>query len=276
MNVSVIIPTFNRASYLKRAIHSVISQSYKNWDLWVIDDGSIDETRSWILSCISNDPSFARVNYVRSKNFGVSHARNLGIQLSRGQWLAFLDSDDEWLDCKLAIQMQFAKENSLKIIHSDEIWIRRGIRVNPHKKHFKSGGRVFKRSVDLCCMSPSATAIHRDLLLSEGLFREDYPVCEDYDLWLRLTSKFDVGFVDKALIKKYGGHEDQLSHQYFAMDYWRIKSLMSLKESPHINEDERNHLKQSLIDRTTLLLKGYEKHNNMVHYEEVKQIKLRI
>ena len=244
----------------------MMTQSYKDWDLWIIDDGSTDKTNAWVF----NELLPKNINYVRTKNLGVSHARNLGIELSRGPWVAFLDSDDEWLEHKLTTQIQLAKEHS--IIHSGEIWIRNGIRVNPHKKHRKSGGRIFKRSVDLCCMSPSATIVHRDLFLSEGLFREDFPVCEDYDLWLRLTSKFDVGFIEQPLIKKHGGHKDQLSRKYFAMDYWRVKSLMELKNSPNLNKDENKHLQESLRKRAEILLKGYKRHNNMTHYEEVKSI----
>ena len=272
MHVSVIIPTFNRIAYLKRAVQSVLSQSYQDWDLWVVDDGSTDDTRSWVLHELLPKEWGAKINYVRTMNLGVSHARNLGIRLCCGPWIAFLDSDDEWLESKLEEQVQLAQHSSFKIIHSDELWFRHGVRVNPHKKHFKSGGRIFKRSVDLCCMSPSTILICRDLLLSEGLFREDFPVCEDYDLWLRLTSRLEVGFVDKALIKKYGGHEDQLSHQYFAMDYWRIKSLFALKDSPHLKSDELQHLQQSLTTRASILLKGYKKHNNMLKYNEVKEM----
>ena len=266
MHVSVVIPTFNRMKYLKRAVRSVIAQTYRDWDIWIVDDGSTDQTPFWAL----NELPFRNINYVRTKNLGVSHARNLGIQLSKGPWIAFLDSDDEWLEHKLKEQMRFAKENPVKIIHSEEIWVRNGVRVNPHKKHQKSGGRIFKNSVDLCCMSPSAIAIHRDLFLSEGLFREDFPVCEDYDLWLRLTSKFDVGFIEQPLIKKYAGHKGQLSHQYFAMDYWRIQSLIALKDSPNLNREENQHLKESLKKRAGILLKGYKKHNNMTHYKEVE------
>lgn len=268
MHVSVIIPTFNRLKYLKRAVDSVIRQSYRDWDLWIVDDGSTDQTLLWVLE----ELSLKNINYVRTKNLGVSHSRNLGIQLSQGAWLAFLDSDDEWLEPKLQWQIQLAQESSLKIIHGEEVWIRRGVRVNPHKKHKKSGGRIFTNSVDICCMSPSTTLIHRSLFLSEGYFKEDFPVCEDYDLWLRLTSKFNVGFVEQPVIKKYGGHDDQLSARYFAMDYWRIKSLMSLKDSPHLSDSEREHLRKSVRRRIAILLKGYRKHHNMSSYAEVKDI----
>ena len=294
--VSVILPTWNRLSTLQRAVESVRTQTYRNWELWIIDDGSTDSTASWVLGELlpqlesqyedryrgvgdqgADHPSVGHwgsrqgcVYYVRTKNLGVSHARNLGIQLSRGAWVAFLDSDDEWLSHKLSRQMALA--GSFQIIHGEEIWIRRGVRVNPWKKHQKSGGRIFKRSVDLCAMSPSTVLIHRDVLLSEGLFREDFPVCEDYDLWLRLTARWDVGFVKEPVIKKYGGHGDQLSQKYVAMDYWRVKSLAAMRGSSELSLEEREYLEKSLRKRAEILLKGYRKHNNMTHYEEIQHL----
>ena len=270
MPVSIVIPTFNRLGPLQRAVRSVICQTYRNWELWIIDDGSTDGTPSWVFDELL--PNNKKIHYVRTKNLGVSHARNLGIRLSQGPWVAFLDSDDEWLYYKLAIQMQLAQESSFKILHGEEIWIRNGVRVNPHKKHQKSGGRVFKRSVDLCCMSPSTVVIHRESLLSEVLFREDFPVCEDYDLWLRLTSKWDVGFVSQPLIKKYGGHRDQLSRKYVAMDYWRLKSLITLKHCSYLDKGEREYLKRNVRKRAEILLRGYKKHNNEARYKEVERI----
>ena len=163
MHVSVIIPTFNRCESLQRAIESVKSQSYGDWDLWIVDDGSEDDTFAWAMGELSLQVP-QKMNYVRTSRLGVSHARNLGIQLCRGPWVAFLDSDDEWLDHKLERQMQLARQGSLKIIHGEEIWIRNGVRVNPHKKHKKSGGRIFTRSVDFMLHEPSTVVIHRDLL----------------------------------------------------------------------------------------------------------------
>ncbi len=294
MHVSVIIPTRNRLSYLKRAIRSVMLQSYQGWDLWIIDDGSTDGTSTWVLDelifqgtqsstkslpHIHSPPHFptpsthSPIYYVRTPtSLGVSHARNLGIQLSQGPWVAFLDSDDEWLPHKLEKQVQWAQESSLHIVHGEEIWFRHNTRVNPKKKHQKSGGRIFKRSVDICCISPSTVMIHKNLFLTEGLFKESFPVCEDYDLWLRLSAKYDVGFIKEPLIKKYGGHKDQLSRQYVAMDYWRVRSLMSLKDAPYLSDNENDYLKKSLRERARLLIQGYKKHNNTNHLQEIERI----
>ena len=90
---------------------------------------------------------------------------------------------------------------------------------------------------------------------SVGNFREDFTVCEDYELWLRIAAKYDVGFLPEPLIKKYGGHEDQLSKQFFAMDYFRVKALNFHKNSPLITEEERKLLKRDLTEKMPDLIK---------------------
>ena len=129
MNISVIIPTYNRCELLKRALLSVFSQTLLPTEVVVIDDGSTDGTNAMICA------EFPEVIYYRQENLGVSSARNLGIQHTTGDWLAFLDSDDEWLPEKLSRQTAALAANpESRICHTEEIWIRNGIRVNPAKK----------------------------------------------------------------------------------------------------------------------------------------------
>ncbi len=273
-NISVIVPTYNRLQTLPRAIHSILGQTYRDFDLWVVDDGSSDGTREWIQSeLLGRNDLLTDIHYLYTERKGVSHARNKAIQLSRAPWIALLDSDDEWLPHKLEQQMALAAcQPQLPLIHGEETWIRNGVRVNPMKKHQKAGGRVFSQCVPICCISPSTSLIRRCLFNEVGLFREDYPVCEDYDLWLKITSRYEVGFIEDPIINKYGGHEDQLSKAYKAMDYYRVKSLKEIANSPHLSESERDLVKSTLQKKCNILLKGYERHNNMDNYSEVKQL----
>lgn len=274
VNISVIVPTYNRGTTLPRAVSSILAQSYKNFDLWIVDDGSQDGTEDWVKSELLSTPDNPiAIHYVRTEQKGVSHARNVAIRASTGAWLAFLDSDDEWLPHKLEKQMEMAAlKPELPLIHGEEIWVRNGVRVNPMKKHQKSGGRIFKNSVALCCISPSTSLIRRDVLNSVGLFREDFPVCEDYDLWLRITSQYDVGFVEEPIIVKYGGHEDQLSRAYKAMDYYRLIALKNISVSPHISDEEKESVRDAMKKKCEILLRGFERHDNWTHFEEVKTI----
>ncbi len=268
--VSVIIPSHNRRSTLNRAIESVKSQSFSDWQLWLVDDGSEDGSGEWFQETYAREMESGQFFYLWQENKGVSSARNQAAKLCQSPWLAFLDSDDEWLAEKLEKQMNLAKkEPHLPLIHSNELWVRRGVRVNPMRKHQKQGGRIFRQCLPLCCISPSTSLIQRDLFLELGGFREDFPVCEDYELWLRICAQWDVGYIEEPLIIKYGGHEDQLSRRFKAMDYWRVKALAEHLSSPHLSLSEHQALRQVLLKKGRILLKGYQKHNNMTHFEEV-------
>jgi glycosyltransferase involved in cell wall biosynthesis len=203
MKISVIIPTWNRSSYLARALESVYAQSISPHEVIVVDDGSTDDTREIIKQ------HFKDVRYLYQENRGVSSARNTGIRAAGGDWIALLDSDDCWLPHKLEHQQQLLRDNpDARICHSDEIWIRNGKRVNPMKKHAKRGGYIFKHCLPLCAISPSSAIIRHDLFDEIGLFDESLPACEDYDLWLRLCAAYPVLYADEALLIKHGGHAD--------------------------------------------------------------------
>ena len=218
--ISVIIPTHNRAWSIRRAIESVLSQSFEDFELLIVDDGSTDQTQD-ILKTFKD----FRIQVIKlKKGQGVSKARNEGIAQAQGEWLAFLDSDDEWLPHKLKAQWDYVSlRPKIKVVHGEEVWIRRGVRVNPKKKHTKPKGWIFQRCLPLCAISPSTVMIHRTVLQKVGAFDPEMIVCEDYDLWLRITPFYEVGLLEVPIIKKYGGHEDQLSARYKAMDYFRVR-----------------------------------------------------
>ncbi|MCB0411389.1 MAG: glycosyltransferase [Bdellovibrionales bacterium] len=269
--ISVLIPTYNRLEVLKRAISSVENQTWADWDLWVIDDASTDGTAEWVRSKKLSNPQIHLVEL--SKNRGVSFARNQGISCSKGEWVALLDSDDEWLPKKLLLQMQAVQENPhLKFFHGEEIWIRNGIRVNPHKKHAKSGGQIFLNGLDMCRISPSSALIHRSLFEKYGTFREEFPVCEDYELWLRLCRHEEVGFITEPLLKKYGGHKDQLSQRYHSMDYWRLKALQPFLDDKKLEEESKTMLVEVVRKKAEILLKGYRKYQNFENYDEIREL----
>ena len=139
-SISVVIPVFNRKQLIERSINSVINQTYPPDEIIVIDDGSIDGTYDLIKK------NYPQVILIHQENKGVSAARNVGITIAKGKWIAFLDSDDEWFPEKLEEQINYLKiNNSYKICHTDEIWIRNQVRVNPMKKHKKYGGKIYNK-----------------------------------------------------------------------------------------------------------------------------------
>lgn len=270
VEVSVIIPTYNRELVIKRAVNSVLNQTFKNFELIIIDDGSTDNTAKVLEDYKNKDD---RVSVYYQKNCGVSSARNLGLEKAMGQWIAFLDSDDEWLRDKLEKQLSFAMENpSIPLIHGEEIWVRNGKRVNPKNKHQKFGGHIFEKCLPLCLISPSASFIKRELLLEYHGFDESYPVCEDYDLWLKITKDYEVGFIEKPILIKYGGHEDQLSRKYFAMDFLRVKSLDRVYESKNLSHEVKVKIQKEILSKANILKLGYIKHNNINDLPYIDQV----
>lgn len=258
--VSVLIPTFNREATIKRAVESVLSQTYSDIECIVIDDASTDSTQK-ILKNI-NDPRLKVFNLPENK--GVSFARNYGEERSSGKWIALLDSDDEWLPNRLEKQLKYAEVYpNLPLIHGEEIWVRNGKRVNPKKIHQKSGGRIFRNCLHLCLISPSATLMKRELYRELDGFRVDYPVCEDYEMWLRVTEKYEVGFIEEPIIIKYGGHDDQLSAKYKAMDFWRVKAMDEIFSDRVLSQEDSIELIAVLLKKCEILKQGYLKHQNL-------------
>ncbi len=221
--VSVVIPTFNRADLLPQAIDSVLSQSYTDFELIVVDDGSTDSTQE-VLS-----PYRGKIRYLFQENRGVSAARNLGVKVARGRYICFLDSDDLWLKDKLREQVDRTKaEPWARVSYTEEIWIRCGRRVNQGKRHRKYSGWILKKLLPLCLISPSSVMIEKGVFEEVGLFDESLPVCEDYDLWLRIGSRMPILLIEKPLIVKRGGRSDQLSSIYWGQDRFRIRALVKL------------------------------------------------
>ena len=268
--IDIIIPFYNRKHFIKKAIQSVQNQTFQDWFLWLIDDGSTDGG----LESLQQELPPEKIKIISlEKNKGVSFARNKGLKLSQRKWVAFLDSDDEWLPTKLEKQIEYGNKNPDKpLMHCNEIWIKNGRTLTQKKKHKKQGGRIFIPSTQLCCISPSAVLIKRSLFKEIGFFKEDFPVCEDYDLWLRITSRYEVGFLEETLVTKCGGHKDQLSMAYPAMDYWRVKALKEFLSDKNLFPEERKQVQKVLSEKCKILLNGYKKHKNLTNKKEVEDI----
>ena len=257
--ISVVIPTLNRINTLQRALDSVINQTYKPAEIIVVDNGSSDGTLKFLRE------QYPKITTLTENKVGVSSARNKGIKKSINQWIALLDSDDAWHPRKLEIQTSML-DSALKeynLIHTDEVWFRNNKHINQMKKHKKQGGYIFERCLSLCCISPSSVLFKKNILDKVGLFDESLPVCEDYDLWLKICSSEEVLFAQDKLTYKYGGHKDQLSKSYWGMDRFRIKSIENIIRNFDLTNKQKKQAKKELIKKLKIIINGAFKRNNL-------------
>ena len=257
--ISVVIPTLNRINTLQRALDSVINQTYKAAEIIVVDNGSSDGTLKFLRE------QYPKITILTENKIGVSSARNRGIKKSINQWIALLDSDDAWHPRKLEIQTSML-DSALKeynLIHTDEVWFRNNKHINQMKKHKKQGGYIFERCLSLCCISPSSVLFKKNILDKVGLFDESLPVCEDYDMWLKICSSEEVLFAQDKLTYKYGGHKDQLSKSYWGMDRFRIKSIENIIKNFDLTYKQKKQAKKELIKKLKIIINGAFKRNNL-------------
>ncbi len=266
--VTVILPTWNRVKWLKSSLDSVLGQTFKDFELVVVDDGSTDSTSEFLKNYSGRIRSI-----IFDRNLGVSKARNEAISNSSSEWLAFLDSDDYWHPKKLQKQIdQINIFPECPIHYTDEIWIRNGIRVNPKKKHQKREGWIFEPSLELCIISPSSVLLKRELMEFHGMFDEKLPVCEDYDLWLRLTYKYKVSLLNEKLMTRFGGHADQLSKSDWGFDRYRIKSIKNLLDKENLLQKDIIAAKKVLRKKCKILAHGFKKRGKTKEAEYYEKI----
>ncbi|WP_320008921.1 glycosyltransferase [Maridesulfovibrio sp.] len=265
--MSVIIPTYNRAELICRAVDSVLGQTFVDFECLVIDDGSTDGT---VEKLAKYDDS--RIKPLWQENSGVSAARNFGIDESRGQFIALLDSDDEWVPEKLLKQIQFMEEGGFEISQTDEIWVRKGKRVNQCKKHEKPEGMFFERSLAMCMISPSCVIFSRKFWDEIGPFDEKLPACEDYDLWLRAGVKYPVGLLRERLTVKYGGRPDQLSNSVGCLDLYRIYAIVKLLNAEILSSEERVQALDELQRKAGFYIGGCRKRGRDDQAEKVERL----
>ncbi len=254
--VSVIIPTHNRAGFLAQAIDSVLAQTYTNFELIVVDDGSSDETQTLLAS-------YGKLLIsLRQENRGPAAARNAGIRAARHPLLAFLDSDDQFTSNKLALQTAAMEaQPDLLISHTQETWFRNGQHLNQKKHHTKAGGDIFARNLALCMVGMSTVMVRQELFDRVGLFDESFPCCEDYEFWLRASVAHPFLLVETPLTAKHGGRPDQVSVRFqTGMDSLRIRALEKLLSSAPLTAAQSRLAREELVRKAVLYGNGCLKH----------------
>ena len=194
--VAVVIPCYNAAPYLARALDSVFAQTYLDFHIYLIDDGSTDDIEAALL------PYIGRITWSRHPHAGQAAARNRGILVSNSRYIAFLDADDEWLPDKLKRQIEVLQNlPQTAMAYSDCLTSGSGPSDGSYfaRTGIPAGGNIFDRLARTCDIHTPTVMVRRECLNDVGLFNESLPVGEDYNLWLRIASRWDVAVVPEAL-----------------------------------------------------------------------------
>lgn len=261
--VSVIIPTFNRAAFLPRAIESVLRQTCQCAELVIVDDGSTDATKR----LLNNLAGQIKVPFtvINQQNKGPAAARNQGVLNARHGFIAFLDSDDHWHRRKLEIQYQaLVKSPEYRISHTFERWLRRGEHLNQKLKHIPRQGYIFDHCLELCAVGMSTVLLRRELFDQVGYFDESLRCCEDYDFWLRVSRNHPFLLVQTPLTVKEGGRVDQVSYQHrLGMDRLRIYCLEKLLKEDLLDENQYLMVFRELQRKAHIFGRGCLKHGRV-------------
>ena len=253
MFFSIIIPSYNRKYLLKIAIESVLEQTFKDFELIIVDDGSTDKTKELVETYKDK-----RIKYFYQENKGPASARNLGIKNSSGEYICFLDSDDRFRRQKLELTKDYIEKYPLyKIFHTEELWYRNFQYLEQKKIHKKPEGSVFCSALKVCCISLSCACINREVFNKVGLFDEDFPVCEDYEFWLRATLFFPVKLIPFYLtIKEAGPHQQS---QKKGLDKYRFLALYKLIKNYQLPRSYLESALKNLEEKAKIYIKGAEK-----------------
>jgi glycosyltransferase involved in cell wall biosynthesis len=288
MKISCIIPTKNRLYTLKNAINSVLNGSISVYEIIIIDDGGNDESEKVCNILKMQNKTKTKIIYKKIKSSGVSKARNIGINLSVCEWICFLDSDDIWHKDKIKKHIALHKNNpNLLISQTREVWVKNNCKFLPSGKFSKKGGYIFELCIKICCVSVSCVMVNKNIFYDIGYFDESFLVCEDYDLWLRISKKYEIGLIDSYEVTRFDG-DDQLSKKYNCMDEYRVKAL--LKHIQNKGNDNKKYLKEysknwqnyqvlikkEIIKKCNILIQGAIKRNKRNMASKYKNIIIKI
>ncbi len=216
--VSIVIPTYNRETFITKALDSVMAQTYQHFEVVVIDDGSTDNTRDVVQAYGE------KVHYFYQRNKGIAGARNAGIKKSCGSYIAFLDSDDYWRPEKLERQMAlFHEHREYGLVASCCASVRLDGSFREKNRPGKSG-RVLTDLFIKNFIRTSSVVIKKACFEKVGLFDEELRECEEYDLWLRIAAQYSVGFINESLAV-YVDNPEGISTDSLAGRLFRLKVL---------------------------------------------------
>jgi glycosyltransferase involved in cell wall biosynthesis len=246
--VAVIIPCYNAASCLARALDSALAQTLRDSRIFVIDDGSTDQTDAVLRSYAS------RIVRASQPHAGQAAARNHGIRLSNSPYVAFLDADDEWLPEKLERQIEILKRDpQIGLVYSDCSTSGTGPDAGSHfaRVGIQPSGRVFERFLDSCNVFTPTVIVRRECLEDVGVFNESLPVCEDFNLWLRIAAKWKVAVIPEVLAIRHrrAGSLSLTTGAVVSFDSSIASFMHVMQANPHLSQSERHALRKTIANR---------------------------
>ncbi len=227
--VSIIIPTYNRAHLVDRAIQSVLDQTYQDFELIVVDDASTDNTEEVVKSFKDK-----RIRYIcLQKNKGGAAARNTGIEASNGEYIAFQDSDDEWLPEKLEKQMKVFENASpeVGVVYTGFLRIKDGRESYiPYSWVTQKEGNIHKELLKGNFVTTQAAVVKKKCFEVAGMFEERLPCLQDWELWIRVSKYFHFKCIDEPLVTSYEVSDSISCNQRFLIIAQKLISEKHYKD----------------------------------------------
>lgn len=275
--VSVIIPVYNREDLVREAIKSAAAQTWTDYEIIIVDDGSTDNTRQTAKSL---QPAFAdRMRLIPQDHTGMpGQVRNRGAREAAGEYIAFLDSDDLWEPEKLSRQLQFFRKERdeegerYRLCHTREIWLRTDKEISQKGQRHRREGMIFEDALKKCIIGPSTVMMERSLFEETGGFREDLEIAEDYEYWLRICAENRAGYIDEALVIKRAGGWEQLSEKYGHIEFFRLRGLKSLVDRDFFSGENRRKAAAELTDKCRIYAAGCRKRGRTGEAEEYDKL----
>ncbi len=279
--VSVIVPTHNRRESVTEALDSIMAQTFREFEIVVTDDGSTDGTPALIFEALgaerevveylnrlgpANLKPFSHrfssgsvpIQYHYGISRGLSTARNRGIRMARGELVAFLEADDLWEPRHLETLAAFLGENpEAQVCRAAERTVRDGKTRAPRRPAAASGW-IFESALEASPMSPSAVMVRRCCFNECGAFDENLPACDEYDLWVRMTSRYPIHFVDGPVVTRRSTRPDGSSRAW-GWDRFRVYALEKAFQSGHLSSDQRFQVAQEIVRKCERLVDGFRR-----------------
>jgi glycosyltransferase involved in cell wall biosynthesis len=222
--ISILMPTFNRANFVDRAIQDIQKQTFQSWELIIINDGSTDSTRSTVEKYLND----SRIRYVEHPHRGLSGSRNAGLRLAKGTYLAFHDDDDLWLPERLQVGYDWLQTHPQHAFVYSPVIIQSQSKRTIYPESIKRSNLV--TLVNSCEIQVCSITLRKDLIQHVGFFNEKIEMCEDYDLWLRIASEYEFGCIP-TILAEYHIHSDNMSQNNYQLYNGMRNVLSNLRET---------------------------------------------